>query len=225
MKRVLIAVAAFTITAPAHASVLFDASADTVGMDVDFVASNYTYGLATSGQNFLMKFTLAGNSMLTGVDIYSTCRVSGCLPGGVGTAADVRIRNDVGGFAGPTNLHFIETTISAIDNEGSSTFSDLERLHASFSPIALSAGTYWIGLAGRETEIGLNIKFNEPQSNAVLGNGDAFFGSPPVYTAAFRVLGNAGGVPEPAAWAMMLAGFGLVGSALRRREKMTVTFA
>jgi len=27
-----------------------------------------------------------------------------------------------------------------------------------------------------------------------------------------------GGVPEPAAWAMMLAGFGLVGSAMRRRE-------
>ncbi len=33
------------------------------------------------------------------------------------------------------------------------------------------------------------------------------------------------GVPEPAAWAMMLAGFGLVGGAMRRREKVTVTFA
>ncbi len=225
MNRVLFAVAAFAVTAPAHASVLFDASADTVGMNNNFVASNFTFGPATFGQNFLMKFTLAGNSTLTGVDIYSTCRVSGCLPGGVGTAADVRIRDDVGGFAGPTNIHFIETTISAIDNVGSSTFSDLERLHADFAPIALSAGTYWIGLAGREAEIGLNLKFNDPQANAVLGQGDAFFGSIPVYRAAFRVLGNAGGVPEPAAWAMMLAGFGLVGSAFRRREKMTVTFA
>ncbi len=36
---------------------------------------------------------------------------------------------------------------------------------------------------------------------------------------------RAGGVPEPAAWAMMLAGFGLVGSAMRRREKVAVTFA
>jgi PEP-CTERM motif len=35
----------------------------------------------------------------------------------------------------------------------------------------------------------------------------------------------AGNVPEPAAWAMMLAGFGLVGSAMRRREKVAVTFA
>jgi hypothetical protein len=37
------------------------------------------------------------------------------------------------------------------------------------------------------------------------------------------VTGN--GVPEPAAWAMMLAGFGLVGVAMRRREKLSVTFA
>lgn len=39
---------------------------------------------------------------------------------------------------------------------------------------------------------------------------------------AFR---NVGGVPEPAAWAMMLAGFGLVGSAMRRRSNVAVTFA
>lgn len=30
----------------------------------------------------------------------------------------------------------------------------------------------------------------------------------------------AGGVPEPAAWAMMLSGFGLVGGAMRRRAKL-----
>lgn len=34
-----------------------------------------------------------------------------------------------------------------------------------------------------------------------------------------------GGVPEPAAWAMMLAGFGLVGGAMRRREKGAVALA
>jgi hypothetical protein len=34
-----------------------------------------------------------------------------------------------------------------------------------------------------------------------------------------------GGVPEPAAWAMMLAGFGVIGGALRRREKVAVSFA
>ena len=36
---------------------------------------------------------------------------------------------------------------------------------------------------------------------------------------------KAGGVPEPAAWAMMLAGFGLVGSAMRRRTPALATVA
>lgn len=33
------------------------------------------------------------------------------------------------------------------------------------------------------------------------------------------------GVPEPAAWAMMIAGFGMAGAAMRRRQKVSVTFA
>jgi len=34
-----------------------------------------------------------------------------------------------------------------------------------------------------------------------------------------------GAVPEPATWAMMIAGFGLVGTAMRRRARATVRFA
>ncbi|HEU4968186.1 PEPxxWA-CTERM sorting domain-containing protein, partial [Sphingomonas sp.] len=32
-------------------------------------------------------------------------------------------------------------------------------------------------------------------------------------------------VPEPATWAMMIAGFGLIGGALRRRARATLRFA
>jgi uncharacterized protein YjiK len=35
----------------------------------------------------------------------------------------------------------------------------------------------------------------------------------------------AGAVPEPATWAMMVGGFGLIGGAMRRRQKPTVIFA
>ena len=36
-------------------------------------------------------------------------------------------------------------------------------------------------------------------------------------------LDGSGGVPEPATWAMMIAGFGLVGATLRRRKAVAVT--
>jgi hypothetical protein len=36
---------------------------------------------------------------------------------------------------------------------------------------------------------------------------------------------SVGAVPEPAAWAMMIAGFGLVGGAMRRRTKVSVSYA
>jgi hypothetical protein len=32
-------------------------------------------------------------------------------------------------------------------------------------------------------------------------------------------------IPEPATWAMMLGGFGLLGAAARRRSRTTLTYA
>jgi PEP-CTERM motif len=36
---------------------------------------------------------------------------------------------------------------------------------------------------------------------------------------------NVGAVPEPSTWAFMLAGFGIVGAAMRRRQRVSVSFA
>jgi hypothetical protein len=38
-------------------------------------------------------------------------------------------------------------------------------------------------------------------------------------------LASLGAVPEPSTWAMMISGFGLIGSAMRRRTKVSVSFA
>jgi hypothetical protein len=66
------------------------------------------------------------------------------------------------------------------------------------SPILLSAGTYTLTIAGRS------------------------FGN----TATFAGNFNVSAVPEPAAWAMMIGGIGMVGGALRRRKVTTkVSFA
>ena len=40
-----------------------------------------------------------------------------------------------------------------------------------------------------------------------------------------RLGGSPGGVPEPASWALMIAGFGLIGGAMRRRTVTSVTYA
>jgi len=39
------------------------------------------------------------------------------------------------------------------------------------------------------------------------------------------VISESGAVPEPASWALMLGGFGLVGGAMRSRRKASVSFA
>ena len=49
-------------------------------------------------------------------------------------------------------------------------------------------------------------------------------------TAGFKVLlptlgGEVGAVPEPATWGMMLLGFGAIGSVVRRRRKISVSYA
>jgi hypothetical protein len=41
----------------------------------------------------------------------------------------------------------------------------------------------------------------------------------------FRVDAIGGAVPEPATWGLMLAGFGIVGGAMRRRQRTSVSFA
>jgi len=41
----------------------------------------------------------------------------------------------------------------------------------------------------------------------------------------FHLASNNNGVPEPSTWAMMIAGFGAVGGAMRRRRTMRVSYA
>jgi CHRD domain/PEP-CTERM motif len=52
---------------------------------------------------------------------------------------------------------------------------------------------------------------------AALDAGQVYFNLHTVNFPGGEIRGNLAAVPEPASWAMMLAGFGLVGAALRRR--------
>lgn len=54
---------------------------------------------------------------------------------------------------------------------------------------------------------------------------DAFWDTGKLNSWSVQLTGTNGAVPEPATWAMMITGFGLVGGAMRRRNKVTVSYA
>jgi hypothetical protein len=63
-------------------------------------------------------------------------------------------------------------------------------------------------------------EYNLPQFGHPNGTGGSRWG-----TWIAKIYAGNNGVPEPASWALMLAGFGLIGSALRRQRRVTVSFA
>ena len=212
-------VALLGLAMPAHAAVLIDQSPNVNGLLPGFVAGN-----TASGQNFLAKFTLTSASILGGIDIYSACRSIGCGTPNIGTNATVKIRKDASGAPAASNLFTILTSVSAIDSVGSTANPSVERVHADFAAATLAAGTYWIGLSGTTQEIGWNLSSAASTAGFYFGNDDNLNNNISGFAGAFRVLGTAA-VPEPAAWALMLAGFGLVGGAMRRRQSVRVTYA
>jgi hypothetical protein len=82
-----------------------------------------------------------------------------------------------------------------------------------FTGVAINAATNYLGFDASRISFDANNIYVNLQG--LTANG----------TITLDINGAAGGVPEPAAWAMMLAGFGLVGVAMRRRETMQVTYA
>ncbi len=213
VKTTLLAVALMaTPVAASAATVLVDNSVDAIGLTPGFNASN-----TTGGQNFLSAVTFASGVTVGGFDIYSDFESQGG-PNQQGFAVTLRIRGDDGGAPGASDLFTLTSTITTVDNIGSSTSMTLKRLHADFAATNLAAGNYWFGLSGTD-EIGFNLAFNAPGANGLwILSGANNGGSLPDTLAAFRVLGTAGSVPEAATWVMLIAGFGLTGATMRRRR-------
>ncbi len=79
-----------------------------------------------------------------------------------------------------------------------------------------SYGSYWLDAA--YSKLALTVG---PGTYTFSITGDGVGGLP----AGLGVRLDAGGIPEPATWAFMILGFGLVGAAMRRRQKAAVRFA
>jgi hypothetical protein len=178
--------------------------------------NNGVWSNTTDGQNFLVQFTLGSAASISEFDIYTFDFLAH-----PGTSVTLRLRGDDGGTPGVSNLAEFATTLSNVSGSGPSTLAG-----ASFAPINLAAGTYWMGLSGTPDQLGWSSFDGIAQNSYQLG-GETLQLSP-FFGLAFRVVGNAGGngaVPEPASWAMMVGGFGLIGAAMRRRQRTAVRFA
>lgn len=214
MRRFSVAVAVcVAISSSAHAAIVFDRSPDATGDTGTFDASNYA-----TGQNFLVGLTLSETTTINGFDFYSAEGVEA-----VGRSAVVKIWNSVAGAPAATNLFTYSTTISAIDNVGSSAAAALRRIHVDFTPTTLAAGTYWIGAMGADGSAGFalwRLSYGKPGVLWQLSQDNLQFDLSPYASATYRVhsVDTVTSVPEPATWALMIGGCGMAGVTLRRRR-------
>jgi len=89
-----------------------------------------------------------------------------------------------------------------------------------------ASGTFDLTLAGTYGGVFLNANGNNAVSAraaflAGLTGGKAYFNVHNQNFPAGEIRGQIAAVPEPATWAMLIAGFGMVGASLRRRTAIT----
>ncbi|MBO9576260.1 MAG: PEP-CTERM sorting domain-containing protein [Sphingobium sp.] len=193
-------VALATAALPAHADVLY-ANAGPTG-PVESPGSYNVFVVSGAGSGALL-FTIDGYATLDGVNFYEddfTLTING---------SDVlKLSYDLGGGGG--NSIFTNT------------------LGATVSDRYLS-GNHWainVEIAALPLLAGSN-SFSFAYDSLVPGHaGPQGLGDEGWGLSNIRLTGPAAGaVPEPASWALMIGGLGLVGGAMRRRSKTAVRFA
>ena len=192
-----IAAVATLVCAGAQAAVYYDAPA-AIPEQAD--NTDYTVSFNAPAGNATLSFVLDGYASLDGQNWYEddfTLKLNG---------ADIfRGTFNLGG-GGPDAVYFNPLGLSFANVSGNGTDVTFRGGHVNFSgPITLAAGANTITFAYAA------LPYNDGQNYGWQDMGDEGWGVEQV-----RVEGLA--VPEPASWAMMIAGIGAVGFAMRRRS-------
>jgi hypothetical protein len=204
MTSMLVVACAIGAAAPAAAATLYDNGA----ADPTISARPINFGNA-----YANSFTLAQDSTVTGVNFtsfdfpsVSISNVSWAITPAVNFAAAAT------SAAVSSSYLFTQGNGYRLDNNSFST-----------GALSLAAGTYYLLLENAVTTAGGSAYWGVSDGPSIAyGNGFRYEQSE-----AFQIIGtpNASAVPEPASWAMMIGGVGVLGGALRRRAKATLAVA
>lgn len=204
------------LASPAFADVIRVSPSSIQGSEVLFnvgqQSGNSVNGFLNNSANTSLTFTGAAGAILRASGGQS--QITGDLNGGTPNPNDTIELNGLSfGLTDATTFNNVEfslfkgsasaVNISVVD-DGGQTFS--------FNNLALGNGENQFGFQGINGQSIRSVTF------ATVGGGIQDVRQ-------VRLDLAAAPVPEPAAWALMLAGFGLVGSVSRRRARNSVTFA
>ncbi|WP_394648929.1 PEPxxWA-CTERM sorting domain-containing protein [uncultured Sphingomonas sp.] len=204
MKLMPVALAAtLSIAAPAQAATIVDTGTPTGG--------GYTIALNPK-QKLAGRFSLMSATVLTDIQGYigsstNTEILTIAISQGTDTPGDVLYSGTVTSATAPSfqGLRSLDWMLDAGDYWVSFASSGYSFM-VSGAPQPLAQGAYW------------TVDAWHPKGIWVPQNGSA---SP----IGVRISGVAAAVPEPATWAMMLLGFGMVGAASRHRRRSTATIS
>lgn len=205
--KTIVAAALLLATAPASAAVLFQSLPD---LTVDPVVAGY----CSSCNSFLQfriydTFTLARDSTIDSVTFALDTSFY------TGNAVNIGFFNLAGALPGTSIASYTFTPADFTSSVPVTTASERTRslVTVAIPGLALAAGSYDISFFNAN---GLSIPGYAKAGGTLYQSGNFFdpAGFKPNQSAAFSV---SGAVPEPASWALLIAGFGVVGVGMRRR--------
>lgn len=224
MRAFLLATAMLMVAGQADAAVVFDQTGDFSngyasqdfepgfdGFDI-FVIDDFTLGASTQLTKAIAgALGYNGLSSLAGVQFWQVAFYTSTAAAGASATGDA--------------ANVIVSAANAVIGAGVASYSPSWTITLPIN-VTLGPGTYWMGVRPRLDFSG-NGQFGigaVGQGNAVQANPNNGFGQGTIFSTngnavAYRLEGvTTTNVPEPASWAMLIAGFGLTGAAMRRRR-------
>jgi PEP-CTERM motif len=208
--------AAFALASSAQASVLYNSPSSGFDNGYNYITPHPQFEAAAD------TFTLGAPATVVGVQFDSWT-----VPGDIVQSVDWVIWDLLPNTGGNGIVAAGNAAVSSVHYVVNLTGFDINIDRFSIPALSLTAGVYWLELFNAQTDGGTLVGWDATQNSQSLFANSSGAQSPNT----FEILGPdpdrggppAGGVPEPATWALLIAGFGSVGVALRRSRASSLS--